>query len=99
MLIALFVLVFSFGRAWHGMCVWLRRRLPGDHFGADSGDTVKVTIGWVGAMTALRIAALTPNNDLHRALQRARWRWSSACSISAGWRCRRASQRCPRQFW
>jgi Protein of unknown function (DUF4239) len=57
MLIAFFVLVFTFGGALSGML--LRRVLPDDHFSADSRDTVKVTIGLVGSMTALVLGLVT----------------------------------------
>jgi hypothetical protein len=56
-LIALIVVVCTFGGALAGML--LRRVLPEDHFCKDSKDTVKITIGLVGAMTALVLGLVT----------------------------------------
>jgi hypothetical protein len=56
-LIAFVVLVCTFGGALSGML--LRRVLPEDHFCTDSKDTVKVTIGLVGSMTALVLGLVT----------------------------------------
>jgi hypothetical protein len=56
-LIALIVVVCTFGGALSGML--LRRVLPEDHFSTDSKDTVKITIGLVGSMTALVLGLVT----------------------------------------
>ena len=56
-LIAFIVLVCTFGGALSGML--LRRVLPDHHFSADSKDTVKITIGLVGSMTALVLGLVT----------------------------------------
>jgi len=56
-LIAFIVLVCTFGGALSGML--LRRVLPDDHFCTDSRDTVKITIGLVGSMTALVLGLVT----------------------------------------
>ena len=56
-LIAFIVLVCTFGGALSGML--LRRALPDDHFCTDSRDTVKITIGLVGSMTALVLGLVT----------------------------------------
>ena len=56
-LIAFIVLVCTFGGALSGML--LRRVLPDDHFCTASRDTVKITIGLVGSMTALVLGLVT----------------------------------------
>jgi len=56
-LIALIVVVCTFGGALSGML--LRRVLPDHHFCTDSKDTVKITIGLVGSMTALVLGLVT----------------------------------------
>jgi hypothetical protein len=56
-LIALIVVVCTFGGALAGM--QLRRVLPDHHFCTDSKDTVKITIGLVGSMTALVLGLVT----------------------------------------
>jgi len=56
-LIAFIVLVCTFGGALSGML--LRRMLPDDHFCTESKDTVKITIGLVGSMTALVLGLVT----------------------------------------
>lgn len=56
-LIAFVVLACTFGGAMAGML--LRRVLPEEHFGADSKDTVKITMGLVGSMTALVLGLVT----------------------------------------
>jgi Protein of unknown function (DUF4239) len=53
----LVVVVCTFGGALSGML--LRRVLPDQHFCADSKDTVKITIGLVGSMTALVLGLVT----------------------------------------
>jgi Protein of unknown function (DUF4239) len=56
-LTAFIVLFCTFGGALSGML--LRGMLPSDHFSAESKDTVKITIGLVGAMTALVLGLVT----------------------------------------
>lgn len=56
-LVAFATFVCTFGGALIGML--LHRVLPPAHFGADSKDTVKVTMGLVGSMTALVLGLVT----------------------------------------
>ena len=56
-LVALIVLTCTFGGALLGML--LRRILPDDHLAADSKETVKLTMGLVGSMTALVLGLVT----------------------------------------
>jgi hypothetical protein len=56
-LVAVVVLACTFGGALLGKL--LRSILPGDHLGADSQETVKLTMGLVGAMTALVLGLVT----------------------------------------
>jgi hypothetical protein len=55
--VAFIVLACTFGGALFGML--LSRILPDDHLGTASKDTVMVTMGLVGSMTALVLGLVT----------------------------------------
>jgi len=56
-LVAFIVLACTFGGALFGML--LRRILPENHLGTDSKETVQLTMGLVGSMTALVLGLVT----------------------------------------
>jgi hypothetical protein len=56
-MLALVVFVCTFGGALIGVA--LQQRLPADHRSSDSRETVKVTMGLVGSMTALVLGLVT----------------------------------------